>query len=228
MLAAAKVGKDTRFFDAGCGGGGACILAADLGAKVTGLDASEALINIARQRVPNGEFRIGDIEELPYEDNSFDVSFSSQTLMFADNPVTAAHEMKRITIPNGRVVIGIWGAPEDCDLARFGKAVRDILPNPPSKPSPLFSLSGHGFLERLMEQAGLKILDSEELDHQFEYSDFETFWRGLKASGPTQGLIRFAGEEKVKEAYHKAIEPLLDSKGAIRLKNRIRYVIATS
>jgi len=45
ILASAKVGKDTRFFDAGCGAGGACVLATGLGAKVIGLDASEALRN---------------------------------------------------------------------------------------------------------------------------------------------------------------------------------------
>jgi SAM-dependent methyltransferase len=232
MLASAKVGKDTRFLDAGCGAGGACVLAAGLGAKVTGLDASEALVNIARQRVPNGEFRVGDIEELPYKNNSFDVCFSSQTLYFADNPNTAVHEMKRVTIPNGRVVIGIWGAPEYCDLARLGQAVRnavsDSLPNPPPKPPPTFSLSGPGLLEGLMEQAGLKISDSEELDQQYEYSDLDNFWQGMKTTGPVQGLIRLIGKEKAKEALSEAGAPLQDSKGAVKLKNRVRYVIATS
>ncbi len=52
MLGAAKVGQGTRFFDAGCGGGGTSVLAAQRGAHVSGLDASEALIAIARKRVP--------------------------------------------------------------------------------------------------------------------------------------------------------------------------------
>jgi SAM-dependent methyltransferase len=232
MLTAAKIGKDIRFFDAGCGGGGASILAAGLGARVTGLDASEPFISIVRQRVPNGEFRVGDIEELPYEENSFDVSFSSQTLMFADNPSLAISEMKRVTIPNGRVVVSLWGAPEDCDLGRLGNVVRDnlprdILPTLPPK-SPTFSLSGHRLLEKLIEQVSLKILDSEELDHRFEYTDIDLSWQGLKASGPMQGAMRIVGEEKLKAAFQKAIEPLRDSKGAIRLENRVRYVIAAS
>ena len=231
MLDAAKVGMDTRILDAGCGGGGASILAAGLGAKVTGLDASEAFINIVRQRVPNGEFRVGDIEELPYEYNSFDVSFSSQTLMFADNPSMAIHEMKRVTKPNGRLVVGIWGAPEDCDLERLGKALRDNLPKEVLTKLPkstTFSLSGHGLLEKLMEQVGLKILDSEGLNHRFEYTDFELCWQGLKATGPMQGAMHFVGEERLKVAFQKAIESLWDGKGAIRLKNRVRYVLAAS
>ena len=48
-------------------------LAAKLGASVTGLDASEAELSIARERVPDGDFRQGEMEELPYADASFDV-----------------------------------------------------------------------------------------------------------------------------------------------------------
>ena len=61
MLDAAKVGQGTFLLDAGCGGGGASVLAAQLGANVSGLDASEALIAIAGERVPQGDFRVGDV-----------------------------------------------------------------------------------------------------------------------------------------------------------------------
>src|SRR5688572_5221144 len=66
MLESAAVGEGTRFLDVGCGGGGASVLAARRGAKVAGLDAAEPLINIARERLPEGDFRVGDMEEMPY------------------------------------------------------------------------------------------------------------------------------------------------------------------
>lgn len=50
MLNAANVGVGTRIFDAGCGGG-VSVLAAQRGAQVSGLDAAEGLIEIARERV---------------------------------------------------------------------------------------------------------------------------------------------------------------------------------
>ena len=123
MIAAAKVGKDTRFLDAGCGSGYACAMAANLGAKVTGIDASEELVNIAQKRLPDEEFRAGNIEALPYQDNSFDVSFCAQTLMYVDSPSKAVQEMKRVTVSNGFIVIGLWGAPEKCDMARLGESI---------------------------------------------------------------------------------------------------------
>ena len=181
MLKAANVDRGTRFLDVGCGGGGASVLAAKLDAKITGLDASENLINIARQRVPDGEFRVGDIEDLPYADNSFDVSFSSLTLMFSDNPNTAIQEMKRVTVSNGRIIVGIWGVPEKCDLGRISKAVINTLPPPRPKGS-LFALSTPHLLEEMMQSAGLKILNGDEVKCTYEFSNFETCWRSLRSA----------------------------------------------
>src|SRR5215212_10391565 len=73
MFDAAGVSDGTWLLDAGCGAGGASVIAADRGAKVSGIDASPALIEIARERLPNGDFRIGDLEALPFEDATFDV-----------------------------------------------------------------------------------------------------------------------------------------------------------
>ena len=60
ILSAAGVGDSVRVLDAGCGSGGASVLARSRGAVVTGLDASAPLIEVARGRVPDGDFRIGD------------------------------------------------------------------------------------------------------------------------------------------------------------------------
>lgn len=63
--------------DLGCGGGGSSALASERGIRLGGLDAAEALIEIARERVP-----YGDLEKLPYADNSFDVAFASLSIIF--------------------------------------------------------------------------------------------------------------------------------------------------
>jgi ubiquinone/menaquinone biosynthesis C-methylase UbiE len=94
MLDAAKVGQGTRFLDAGCGGGGASVLAAQRGAHVSGLDASEALIAIARERVPQGDFRVGDLEALPYGENAFDAVIAALSVQYADDPIAALRELK--------------------------------------------------------------------------------------------------------------------------------------
>src|SRR4051794_29193028 len=61
------VGNGTELLDAGCGAGLAAQLAAQRGAVVSGIDATAALLAIAEERVPSGEFVAGDLETLPYD-----------------------------------------------------------------------------------------------------------------------------------------------------------------
>ena len=226
MLSAAEVGRKTRFFDAGCGAGGASALAAQYGARVTGLDASEALLTIARQRVPDGEFRVGDLENLPYEDGSFDVTFAANSVMFASDSSRAVRELARVTAPDGRVAVGIWGNPEDCEMRHIFKALVDMLPAPPRGEGP-FALSGHGVLEGLFTQATLKVLTSGEADCPFEYADSQAAWRAISSAGPSQAAMQSVTETELKTAVQTAIKPFQDSQGRIRLDNRFRYVVGT-
>ena len=60
-----RVTAGTVYLDAGCGAGMAAQIAAQRGARVSGLDTAENLLAIARSRVPAGNFRVGELEELP-------------------------------------------------------------------------------------------------------------------------------------------------------------------
>lgn len=55
------VGASTALLDVGCGSGMFCQMAAELGAQVSGLDAAEPLLTIARERTPQGDFRHGSL-----------------------------------------------------------------------------------------------------------------------------------------------------------------------
>src|SRR5262245_46203028 len=67
ILDATGVGAGTCLLDVGCGSGLACAIAAARGARVSGLDASPGLLEIARERVPEGDFRVGDLTSLPFD-----------------------------------------------------------------------------------------------------------------------------------------------------------------
>jgi 2-polyprenyl-3-methyl-5-hydroxy-6-metoxy-1,4-benzoquinol methylase len=73
VLQQTAVSAGTAVLDIGCGSGMFCQMAAKLGAQVSGLDAAEPLLAIARERTPQGDFRIGEMEELPYANRTFDV-----------------------------------------------------------------------------------------------------------------------------------------------------------
>jgi SAM-dependent methyltransferase len=225
MLDSVEVKKGTRFLDLGCGGGGSSVLANQRGAQVSGLDAAETLISIARNRVPDGDFRVGDLEELPYDDKSFDVAFASMSIMFAANPSIALREMGRVTVSDGLVTASIWGKPEDCEYRHILKAVADSLPSPPPGNGP-FAFSVPGILEGMMESADLKIIDSGETEAPFLFKDFQIMWKMVSSAGPFQSAMQVVGEQKLKEAIIRAAEPFQSDNGEILFNNRFRYVTA--
>jgi SAM-dependent methyltransferase len=225
MLESAGVGRGTRLLDLGCGGGGASVLAAKRGARVAGVDAAAALIQIARERVPGGDFRVADLEQLPHNDDAFDVAFASLSIMFAADRVAALCEMGRIAVPGGRVTVGIWGKLEDCDYRHILKAVADTLPSPPPGEGP-FALSETGRLEALMESAGLQVLDSGEVDAPFRFGDHDMMWRAVSSAGPVQIARQVVDEQELKAAITQAANAFQTAKDGILLNNRFRYVTA--
>jgi SAM-dependent methyltransferase len=227
MLNAAEVGPGTRFLDAGCGGGGASVLAAERGAQVSGLDAAKGLIAFARERVPGGDFRMGDIENLPFEDGFFEAVFAANSVQYAADPVATLRELGRVCAPEGRIVAGLFGPPEKVTFAAIIKAQRDAMPEPPSGGGP-FELSVPGKLEGLFAEAGLNVLESGEVDCPFNYPDFETFWQAMVAAGPSQGALRAISEEELRSVLWDSVEPFrLDDGGVLIQPNVFKYVVAT-
>jgi SAM-dependent methyltransferase len=227
MLRETPIGPGTRFLDAGCGTGGASVLAAERGAQVSGIDASEGMIGYARQRLPNGDLRVGDIEHLPYEDDSFDIVFAASSLQYAGDRVATLRQFARVCKPGGRIVVGLFGPPDKVELRAILGAVRNVLPEPPAGAGP-FELSMPGVLESLLMEAGLSVLASGEVDCPFESPDFESYWRGNLAAGPMQGALRLIGPEKLKAALWEAAQAYrLDDGRIIIQPNIFRYVAAT-
>jgi SAM-dependent methyltransferase len=223
-----NVGRGTRLLDIGCGTGLAAQLAAQLGAHVSGLDASEAELVIARERVPHGDFRCGDMEALPYADVSFDVVTGFNALQFAEDPLSALREAKRVVKPGGSVAMVAWGRVEDCEFATTLKAVMDCLPPPPAVAKGTFAIASLDKLEALMEQAGLTIDARGDVSCPFEYPDDETAWKTVSSSGQLVAAIRIAGEATIKQAVLTSLVPFKTPDGGYRQENLIHYVIATA
>ncbi len=128
--------------------------------------------------------------------------------------------------PKGRLVIGIWGNPEDSESSGVLKAVVDALPAPPPGGGP-FALSAPGVMEGLLEETELRILDRGEVDAPFVYQNLEAAWRAMRSAGPVQGALRVVGEEKLRSAVVGALKPFEKAGGGVRLENRFRYFTTT-
>ena len=150
---AADVAQGTALLDVGCGAGLALTLADKRGAKVSGLDAAPALVAIAKSRLPDADIRVGEIEELPFTDGSFDVVTGFNSFQYAADRVHAMAEAKRVAGTGGLVVAAVWGLPEKCELGGYLAALGKLMPAPPPGAPGPWALSQGGALEALAEEA---------------------------------------------------------------------------
>jgi SAM-dependent methyltransferase len=226
VLDALGIGPGTTVLDVGCGSGVGLRLAADRGARVSGLDASEALLDIARARVPEADLRAGDLQFLPFDDDTFDVVTGFNAFQFAADMTAALREARRVTEPGGRVVVQVWGRAERCDLVPVMRAVAPLLPIAlPSGPGGR-AFSDTGVLEELAEAAGLTPLVTSDVVCPFDYADEETCVATMRSAGLIELAARTAGEEAVRSAIAGAIAPYREPDGGFRLVNEWHWLVA--
>jgi SAM-dependent methyltransferase len=220
------VADGCRLLDVGCGTGFALQLAHKRGAVVSGFDASEAMLRVARTRLPEADFRHGDLEALPYDASSFDAVTALNSVQYASDPVQGLREIKRVAVAGAAVAVATWGDPERCDGKVLIGAVGALLPPPPPGAGGPFALAAPGALEALVEQAGLTAERALEVVTPFVYADLATAQRANLSAGPTRLAINHAGVDAVRDAFIKALERFVQPDGSVRLDNVFRVVLA--
>lgn len=225
---AVGVTEGTRLLDVGCGSGVAAAIARERGAKVSGIDAALQAVEIARERVPHADFRVGELEALPHDDGSFDVVTGFNSFQYAADPVRALREARRVARPGGTVAILNWGRPQACEFAAVLKALASLLPPPaPGTPGP-FALSEPGALEQLAGQAGLTPRHSDELTTSWEYPDLQTALRAILSAGPAVRAIAANDQQRVTAAVTDALAPFCTAAGGYIIENAWRHLVATA
>jgi SAM-dependent methyltransferase len=129
--------------DVGTGSGLVAIVAAQQGARATGVDPTPALLakateNAALAGCPDIEWQPGAAEALPFADASFDVVLSQYAHMFSPQPDTAAREMLRVLKPGGRIAFAAW-TPDGLAPRLMGLTFRYLPPMPGGAPPSPFN-----------------------------------------------------------------------------------------
>ena len=151
--------------DVGCGTGGTSLELARRGARpVLGVDLSERMLTLARQRAVDGvSFAAADVTTI---DGRFDAVFSRFGVMFFDDPVGAFAHLRRLTAPGGRLGFACWR--DVFSNPWMSLAVMASVPvlGPPrlpaaDEPGP-FSLADEGRVRQVVQDAGwLEVLVEE-------------------------------------------------------------------
>lgn len=222
-LSALGVKAGMRFLDAGCGGGGASVLAASFGSEVTGFDASNSLLAIARERLPQAQLVHGDLEQLPFPNGHFDAALAANSVIFAEDIRQAMRELRRVLRPGGRLAITSWGRPEQVEMRDVFAAVASAMPQRPPGGGP-FAWSADGALANLLTEAGLKVIAEGGSQCDFHYLNFEAFWRAQSSAGNYQPALQAVGHDRLRQFVGEAVRPHTQPDGTIVLRNVYRWV----
>ncbi len=189
-----------RWLDLACGTGAIAERACAAGANVTGLDLSPVLIETAKERASEQElsvdYVVGDVENLSFDDASFDKVSSTCGIMFSPDHEAAAREVTRVTAPGGKVVLANWTPTGG--IAKMFQIMAPYFPAPP--PSSPFDW---GDEQRVRELLGESFdLDIEELTSTLTVPSGEAYWELFSTSyGPTKTLAESLGDRR--EELHR-------------------------
>jgi SAM-dependent methyltransferase len=184
------------------------------------------MIEVARERLPDGDFRVGDMESLPWPDGSFDAVTGFNSFQFARNPVTALADARRVLAPGGKLGMVIWAPPNESQQPGVMAAIAALAPPQPAGVPGPFALSAPGAAESVLEQAGMRVQDRGAVPEVIEYPDADAACRSMMAGSAGVRAIQQVGDERVRQAILEPLETFRVASGGYRFENRFRYLIA--
>jgi len=215
--------KGTRLLDVACGSGLAANVAARRGATVSGLDASDALIAIAQIRTSEGDFRVGDMFDLPFDDGCFDVVTSFNGIWNGcDEGLREAH---RVLTSDGQFGMTFWGAFDRMGLLPYFAKIIELSPE--SHQSATMQLGETGdVVQDMLQRTQFEVQERGTVEVTNEWPDVDTAIRSLAAAGPAIPAIEAVGYDTFCEALRDIITPLHDPSTGVRILSDLGWVTA--
>jgi SAM-dependent methyltransferase len=225
VLDLVHAGPGVSILEVGCGGGTALKLAAERGATVAAIEAAQTFVEITRRRVPGADVRVGDLQFLPWKDESFDVVMGFNAFQYAADTGAALREAHRVLRPDGLVAMLVWGPQDECEIASHLIALRPLMPPPPPDAPGPFAHSQPGALRALVVDAGFEVELIADAAGPFAYPTEEIALRGLMSSGPCVNVARQAGDKAVAKAILDGIASYRRPDGSYYFRNTWRFAI---
>jgi SAM-dependent methyltransferase len=224
LFSSMDVRQGTDLLDIACGSGFAIALADRGGAVTAGIDASAALIDIARRRAPRSDLRAGDMFHLPWPDAGFDVVTAVNGIWGGcDDAVAEAHRVLR---PGGLIGLTFWGPGHALELRDWFIALGSSTPSVGEEMMSLANIGAPGVVEAMLEGAGFSEVERTAAPSILEFPDEEIAWRALRSPGLVVPALRDVGEAELRGRLMSAVEHLRAPDGSYRIVNELTCVTA--
>jgi SAM-dependent methyltransferase len=223
LLNAARVGTGTRVLDVASGPGHVAAACAERGAVPMGLDVAHRMVEVARGRYPELDFRQGDGHQLPFEDGSFDAVVGNFAILHFGRPERAAAEFARVLAPGGAVALSTWDGPQRARLIGVlldaaGEAGAVPLPHLPAGP-PFFRYADDAEFTRLLHGAGLRNVEVNTIAFTHHLGSADELWDGMsRATVRTRALIFDQPPDvqaRIRAAYDRIIQEYVAADGGL-------------
>jgi SAM-dependent methyltransferase len=226
------VEADQDFLDVATGSGNAAVAGARHGARTTGLDLVPDLVAAARERAAAEgleiKFVVGNAEDLPFADDSFDRVSSIFGAMFAPRHLQAAEELVRVARPGGRIAVTAW-TPEGMNGQMF-KTISEHMPAPPEgfEPPSLWGTEDH--VRELFSASSLEV-SCEKRMAEFAWDSVESWMEHCERNlGPivmAKAALEPQGKWDTARADLVALAERYDEADDGTMRARAEYLLTT-
>jgi ubiquinone/menaquinone biosynthesis C-methylase UbiE len=231
LCEAIDLNAGSAVLDVACGSGNTAIAAARRNCDVTGIDIVAALLERAQERATAERlavrFDLGDAEDLPYREASFDVVLSTFGAMFAPNQERTASEILRVCRPGGTIGMANW--TPDSWAGTSARLRARFLPPPPHARPP----TRWGTEQGIRDLFGSHVKDLRIVRREFVYRDRSPeHWQAFMSAnfGPTVATLAALDSESQQRFADELLREMTEANtakdGTLRIPSGYLEVVA--
>jgi arsenite methyltransferase len=189
LIELCHIGKDTYVLDVGCGAGAtASYLAKAYGCRVVGVDLREAMVILSAERAQKQgvaglvEFRVADVQDLPFDDATFDAVLCESVATFIEDKRRVVDELVRVVKPGGHVGLNeeLWLRPPTPEVADRVREMWPVKSNVPTAEGWEMLLIGAGLQDVIVRVYKVDARREASQIKRYSFEDMlRMFWRTL-------------------------------------------------
>jgi SAM-dependent methyltransferase len=234
LLDGAGVSSGDALLDVGTGTGNVARAAVARGAAVTAVDAEPTMLDLAQRKVPEAEFHLATVPDLPFEAAVFDAVVGNFVLDHFGKPRIALRALCSVAKPGGRVALTLWPGERSEGRKIFPRAM-EATPGWIPRQLPVldsaddYPRSEEGLAE-LFGEAGLVDVTTSTIEWD-QLTTAEEWWISIGSGVAGSGRAYLAQTPEVRAAFHqnylRIAAEMSDGDGTLRLPYKALLAVGT-